>query len=182
MMNRFEQSDPQQRAYGVSQTISRSPRVNQAGRKSFSRKKQVSTPYADIHYGVGKRIAWSTYPQLEIPSGSWTARRGIPNEGWQLLLPTEFTLQVKHVELNTEVGPERTCEAYRTSACTIAFTSAYNSICHINTCFIECSLMPWNWLRSLTLRRTIVVGANRGRLAHDAPGNPDPDQNQNDIA
>ena len=51
-----------------------------------------------------KRLAWSTYPQVEIPTGSWTARRGIPNEGWQLLLPTEFTIRLRNIELNGEVG------------------------------------------------------------------------------
>jgi hypothetical protein len=111
----------------------------------FRSETHILAPYADINYGVGKRIqlkfeipwltvhqegqsngggpgdsivglkwrffghegkwlAWSTYPQLEAPTGNWTARRGIENEGWQFLLPTEFTFQIKRVELNGEAG------------------------------------------------------------------------------
>ena len=52
----------------------------------------------------GRRIAWSTYPQMEVNTGRAMAENGFLNEGRQFLLPTELTLQIGRVEINGEVG------------------------------------------------------------------------------
>jgi hypothetical protein len=52
----------------------------------------------------GQRIAWSTYPQVEVNTGRAMAENGFLNDGRQFLLPTELTIQMGHVEINGEVG------------------------------------------------------------------------------
>jgi hypothetical protein len=52
----------------------------------------------------GQRVAWSVYPQLEMNTGHASVSRGLVEDGRQLLLPTEFTLEVEHTEVNLEVG------------------------------------------------------------------------------
>jgi hypothetical protein len=52
----------------------------------------------------GKRIAWSTYPQVEINTGQSTAMRPFVEQGPQLSLPTEITFQVGRFEINGELG------------------------------------------------------------------------------
>ena len=52
----------------------------------------------------GQRVAWSTYPQLEVNSGHAAVRNGLVEEGRQFLMPTEFTVQFGAVEINGEAG------------------------------------------------------------------------------
>ena len=52
----------------------------------------------------GKRVAWSTYPQLEVNSSKSMSEKDLVTEGPQFFLPTEFTIQLGHVELNGEIG------------------------------------------------------------------------------
>jgi hypothetical protein len=52
----------------------------------------------------GKRVAWSTYPQLEIPTGHSLGDQGLIAKNKQFLLPTEITLQFGGLEINGEVG------------------------------------------------------------------------------
>jgi hypothetical protein len=52
----------------------------------------------------GKRIAWSVYPQLEFNTDHASVAKGLVDEGRQLLLPTEITLELPHFEINGEVG------------------------------------------------------------------------------
>ena len=48
----------------------------------------------------GKRVAWATYPQWEFNTSSSMADKGIVNEGWSFLLPTELTIQIGRVEFS----------------------------------------------------------------------------------
>jgi hypothetical protein len=52
----------------------------------------------------GKTIAWSVYPQLEFNTMHASVTEGLVEDGRQLLLPTELTLEVLHVEINGEAG------------------------------------------------------------------------------
>ena len=52
----------------------------------------------------GERIAWSIYPQLDFNMAHSSVTRGIEEEGRQLLLPTEITVEMFHLEINGEVG------------------------------------------------------------------------------
>jgi hypothetical protein len=52
----------------------------------------------------GDRIAWSTYPQLEIITGRSLAHQGLLDEDPAFFLPTELTLQKGWFEINGEVG------------------------------------------------------------------------------
>jgi hypothetical protein len=52
----------------------------------------------------GQRIAWATYPQLEVNTGRAMAENGFVNDGSQFLLPTELTIQLSRFEINGEVG------------------------------------------------------------------------------
>ncbi|HEU5256351.1 MAG TPA: hypothetical protein VFU28_10185 [Vicinamibacterales bacterium] len=52
----------------------------------------------------GTRVAWSIYPQLEVNSSKSMSDRGLVDEGPQFFLPTEFTVEMGHVELNGEIG------------------------------------------------------------------------------
>ncbi len=54
----------------------------------------------------GKTIAWSIYPQLEFNTGHTALNKGFVEEGPRFLMPTELTLQVGRLEINTEVGRE----------------------------------------------------------------------------
>jgi len=52
----------------------------------------------------GKTIAWSVYPQLEFNTTHASVTKGLVEDGPQLLLPTELTLEILHVEINGEAG------------------------------------------------------------------------------
>ncbi len=52
----------------------------------------------------GKRLAWSTYPQLEVNNGRPLVEKALLNDGWQFFLPTELTVQVARYEINGEIG------------------------------------------------------------------------------
>ena len=52
----------------------------------------------------GKRVAWAVYPQLEFNTDHASVAKGLVERGRQLLLPTEITLELAHVEINGEVG------------------------------------------------------------------------------
>jgi hypothetical protein len=52
----------------------------------------------------GQRIAWSTYPQLEVNTGHRAVSNGLVEEGRRFFLPTELTVQMGSVEINGEVG------------------------------------------------------------------------------
>ena len=52
----------------------------------------------------GKRVAWSVYPQLEFNTDHGSVDKGLVEPGRQLLLPTEITLELRHFEINGEVG------------------------------------------------------------------------------
>jgi len=52
----------------------------------------------------GKRLAWSIYPQLELTSSSSMSDRDLVDHGPQFLLPTEFTVEIRHIEINGEIG------------------------------------------------------------------------------
>ena len=52
----------------------------------------------------GKRMAWAVYPQLEFNTDHASVAKGLVEEGRQLLLPTEITLELRHFEINGEVG------------------------------------------------------------------------------
>lgn len=52
----------------------------------------------------GTRIAWSIYPQFEVNTVHSSVAKGIVEEGHQLLVPTEFTVEFVHGEINGEVG------------------------------------------------------------------------------
>jgi hypothetical protein len=72
----------------------------------------AGTGLGNAKYGVkwrflgeeGKRLAWSIYPQLEVNSSKSMSDRGLVTEGPQFLLPTELTVQVRHIEVNGEIG------------------------------------------------------------------------------
>ena len=52
----------------------------------------------------GKRVAWSVYPQLEFNTDRASVAKGLVEDGRRLLLPTEITLELAHVEINGEIG------------------------------------------------------------------------------
>ena len=52
----------------------------------------------------GKMVAWSVYPQLEFNTTHSSVTKGLVEEGRELLLPTELTLELLHVEVNGEAG------------------------------------------------------------------------------
>ena len=52
----------------------------------------------------GKMVAWSVYPQLEFNTDHASVTKGLVDDGRQLLLPTEITLELGHFEINGEVG------------------------------------------------------------------------------
>jgi hypothetical protein len=52
----------------------------------------------------GKMIAWSVYPQVEFNTSRASIRKGIVEDGPELLLPTELTVEMFHAEINGEVG------------------------------------------------------------------------------
>jgi hypothetical protein len=54
--------------------------------------------------GEEQRVAWSTYPQLEVNTGHSAVSNGLVEEGRQFLLPTEFTVRAGPNEINVEVG------------------------------------------------------------------------------
>jgi hypothetical protein len=52
----------------------------------------------------GKTIAWSVYPQLEFNTTHASVTKGLVEDGRRLLLPTELTVEIFHIEINGEVG------------------------------------------------------------------------------
>jgi hypothetical protein len=52
----------------------------------------------------GTMIAWSVYPQLELNTTHASVTKGLVEDGRRLLLPTELTLEIFHVEINGELG------------------------------------------------------------------------------
>jgi hypothetical protein len=52
----------------------------------------------------GKIIARSVYPQLELNTTHASVTKGLVEDGSQLLLPTEVTLEIRHLEINGEAG------------------------------------------------------------------------------
>jgi hypothetical protein len=52
----------------------------------------------------GRKVAWSVYPQFAFNTSDASVRKGLVEDGHQLFLPTELTLEILHVELNLEVG------------------------------------------------------------------------------
>jgi hypothetical protein len=52
----------------------------------------------------GERIAWSIYPQFDFNTNHSSATKGIEEAGRQFLMPTEFTVEMFHLEVNAEVG------------------------------------------------------------------------------
>ena len=51
-----------------------------------------------------KTLAWSIYPQVEFNNGHSSAAKGLVENGSQLLLPTEVTLELGHFEIYGEIG------------------------------------------------------------------------------
>jgi hypothetical protein len=76
------------------------------------RGESAGTGLGNALYGVkwrflgeeGKRLAWSIYPQLEVNSSKSMSDRGLVADGPQFLFPTEFTVQVRGIEVNGEIG------------------------------------------------------------------------------
>jgi hypothetical protein len=74
--------------------------------------KLVGTGPGNAQYGVKwrflgeetKRVAWSIYPQLEVNSSKSMTEKELVTEGTQFFLPTEFTVRIRGVEINGEVG------------------------------------------------------------------------------
>jgi hypothetical protein len=52
----------------------------------------------------GRRIAWSIYPQYTFRTTRSAVAKGISDTGPELLLPTELTVEIAHVEVNGEIG------------------------------------------------------------------------------
>lgn len=52
----------------------------------------------------GRTLAWSVYPQVEFNIVHSSVSKGLVDEGRRVLLPTEITLELAHVEINGEVG------------------------------------------------------------------------------
>jgi hypothetical protein len=52
----------------------------------------------------GRRIAWSLYPQYTFPTTRSAVAKGISDSGSELLLPTELTVDIAHLEVNGEIG------------------------------------------------------------------------------
>jgi hypothetical protein len=49
-------------------------------------------------------LAWSVYPQYQFSPSSASVRKGVAEDGHQLLLPSEVTVEVSGIEFNLEVG------------------------------------------------------------------------------
>lgn len=72
----------------------------------------AGTGPGNANYGVkwrflgeeGKRVAWSIYPQLEVNSSTTMLNKRLVADGPRFLLPTEFTVEMGHIEVNGEVG------------------------------------------------------------------------------
>jgi len=52
----------------------------------------------------GQRMAWSVYPQIEFNTTHASVRKGLVENGRQLFLPTEVTIEAVHIEINGEIG------------------------------------------------------------------------------
>ena len=51
-----------------------------------------------------KLLSWSIYPQVEFRTGHAALDQGLVDESRVFIMPTEITLELKHVEFNGEVG------------------------------------------------------------------------------
>ena len=49
-------------------------------------------------------LAWSIYPQLEFRTGHGAIDKGLEDESFVFVMPTEITLELAHVEFNGEIG------------------------------------------------------------------------------
>jgi hypothetical protein len=52
----------------------------------------------------GAKVAWSIYPQFTFNTAHSSVTKGIEQEGRRFLMPTEFTVEMFHLEINGEVG------------------------------------------------------------------------------
>jgi hypothetical protein len=52
----------------------------------------------------GSGWPWAVYPRLEFNTDHTSVAKGLVEPGHQLLLPTEITLELAHIEINGEVG------------------------------------------------------------------------------
>jgi hypothetical protein len=52
----------------------------------------------------GRRLAWSIYPQVEFAAPMSSVAKGLATPDTSVTLPTEFTVEFAHLELNFEVG------------------------------------------------------------------------------
>ena len=52
----------------------------------------------------GKKIAWSVYPQLDFNTTRSSVIKHIEDDGYRLLIPTEITIEIFHLEINGEIG------------------------------------------------------------------------------
>jgi hypothetical protein len=52
----------------------------------------------------GQPLAWSVYPQAELNTTHASVTKGLVEDGTELLLPTELTVELAHAEINNEFG------------------------------------------------------------------------------
>jgi hypothetical protein len=52
----------------------------------------------------GTAVAWSVYPQFSFNTAHSSVDKGLVDEGRELFVPSELTLEMFHVEINGEVG------------------------------------------------------------------------------
>jgi hypothetical protein len=52
----------------------------------------------------GRRLAWSVYPEVEFAAPMSSVTNGLASPDTSVTLPTEFTIEFAHLELNFEVG------------------------------------------------------------------------------
>jgi hypothetical protein len=52
----------------------------------------------------GRRLAWSVYPQANLPAPASSVANGLAYPETSFTLPTEFTVEFAHIELNFEAG------------------------------------------------------------------------------
>jgi hypothetical protein len=50
------------------------------------------------------KLSWSIYPQFHFNPVQSSITKGLVEEGYQMLFPTEITVELAHVEINGEVG------------------------------------------------------------------------------
>jgi hypothetical protein len=52
----------------------------------------------------GTKIAWATYPQFNFNPAHSSVSKRLVEDGYRMLVPTEVTAELAHVEINGEVG------------------------------------------------------------------------------